>query len=70
MTGFEVQFSDDGNQVCIIPKPTISTSDFHALIKSLRKQGYKFMIPADERCGYIFVKRVKKEDTKDLLNDA
>jgi len=59
MKGFEVQYSDDENEVCIIPRPRISTKDFFALIKSFGEQGYKSMIPADERRGYIFVKKVK-----------
>jgi len=59
MEGFEVQYSDDGNEVCIIPRPKISTKDFFALIESFRDQGYKSMIPADEKRGYTFVKKVK-----------
>lgn len=63
MSGFEVQYSDDGNEVCIIPKPTISSVDFHALIRAFKKQKYKYCIGRDERCGYRFVKKYGKDVT-------
>ena len=65
MKGFEVQYSDDAEEeVCIIPKPSISTSDFCVLIEYFQTKGYKYWIPADDRGGYRLVKGNKKYDSK------
>ena len=57
MQGFEVQYSSDsGEEVCIIPKPSISLGDFSMLLDYFGKQGYKYWIPSDERGGHRLVK--------------
>jgi hypothetical protein len=56
MNGFKVEFSEDRNQVCIIPTPFIPFAEFSALVKIYKKKGYKWWLPADERGGYIFSK--------------
>lgn len=55
-----VEHSDDGNQVCVIPNPSISLKEFSTLMKMFVKLGYKWWLPADKRCGYILSK--KQED--------
>ena len=59
-SGYRVEYSDDENQVCVIPDTAIPFEDFIELTKMYRKFGYKWWIPADDRCGYIFTK-YKKE---------
>lgn len=60
--GFTVQYSSDGNEVCIIPDNGIPVKDFVLLTKCFVKLGYKWWLPADERRGYIFAKEVSDED--------
>jgi hypothetical protein len=55
-SGYKVEYSADGNQVCIIPNPSIPVNDMIALQKMYGKLGYKWWLPADERQGYIFSK--------------
>lgn len=62
INGFKVQYSQDTNQVCIIPNPFIPVNDFVEIIKMFGKLGYKWWLPADERCGFIYAKEVKNED--------
>ena len=54
--GFEVEYSDDKNQVCIIPKNSLSLEEFDLLVNFFIKIGYKYCLPADEGCGYLFSK--------------
>lgn len=56
--GFEVQYSDDGNEVCFIPKLFIGTEIFSFMCDYFYSEGYKWWVPADERCGYRFVKEL------------
>ncbi len=60
-TGYSVEYSADGNEICIIPKLTIPFYDFDAIVKAYRKLGYIWWLPADERRGYRFSKCAKKE---------
>ena len=62
MKGFEVQYSDDESEICIIPKPSISTGIFFAVVDYFHKQGYKYWLPADERRGYILAKNLRKDN--------
>ena len=55
--GWEVQYSEDQNEVCIIPHFGIDTSDFSMLLKYFQEKGYRYWVPPDERCGYRFVKK-------------
>ena len=54
--GFSVEYSDDRQQVCIIPKYFISTEELTLLINFYIKMGYIRWIPSDERQGYFFRK--------------
>jgi hypothetical protein len=56
-TGYRVEYSDDDNEVCIIPMTGIPTEDYFLLIEMFGANGYKWMVPADERRGYRFVKK-------------
>lgn len=56
---YKVEYSSDGNEVCIIPIVGIPTDDMFALIKSFKKQRFNHHIPSDSRCGYTFVKSPK-----------
>ena len=58
--GFEVQYSEDLEEVCIIPKPLIDSHDLLALIYVFEEKGYEYHIPADERRGFRFVKKTYK----------
>ncbi len=51
-----IEYSQDENEVCVIPQPDISFDDFNVLIKLFGKKGYRWWLPADERCGYRFAK--------------
>jgi hypothetical protein len=53
---YKVQYSDDESEVCVIPSPSISTSDLKLLVKHFSKNGYKWWKPADERRGFTFSK--------------
>lgn len=61
-SGFKVEYSKDGKQVCIIPMPLITTVDFDLLVNYYIKQGYKNWLPADHRRGFIFEKEKQDED--------
>lgn len=61
MNGYRVEYSADGNQICIIPYFTIPLDDFFALVKMYGDLGYKCWLTADERCGYIFAKEVRQD---------
>jgi len=54
MKGYRVEFSQDQKTVCIVPRPFIPADHFFVLSAVLVKEGYKWMIPSDERCGYLF----------------
>jgi hypothetical protein len=54
--GYSVEYSKDGEQVCIIPNLTIPTNHFTALINMYIDLGYKRWLPTDGRRGYIFAK--------------
>jgi hypothetical protein len=57
-----VEYDEKKEQVCIIPSPSIPTEEFFALIDVFGKQGYKYFLRADERCGYILSKRRPGEE--------
>lgn len=63
--GFRVEYSEDWNQVCIIPMPTVPAHDFAKIMKLYNTLGYKYWLPSDKRCGYILAKKVKN-DIKNL----
>jgi hypothetical protein len=54
--GFKVEYSADGQQVCIIPNRTIPSEDFFMLSEMYVKLGYKWWLPSDVRGGYILSK--------------
>ncbi len=58
--GYRVEYSDDLNEVCIIPHSFISIDHMTAITDMYIKLGYKFWLPADERRGFIYVKDKKK----------
>lgn len=60
--GFRVEYSKDRNEVCIIPDSFIPMQDFIDVVKMYGTLGYKYWLPADERCGYIFSKKKGKVD--------
>lgn len=54
---FKVEYSHDMNEVCIIPMPFISCEHFGRILELYSDLGYKYWLPADERCGYILSKK-------------
>lgn len=56
--GFEVQYSDDGNEVYIIPMIAVPFDDLLLLCDYYIHKGYKWWLPSDHRCGYRFVKEL------------
>ena len=54
---FTVTYSEDGNEVRLVPEPSINAEDFFHLIKSFRKQGFRLQIPDDRGHAYRFVKK-------------
>ena len=69
MEGYRVEYTKNGDEVCIIPEPTIPFDDFRALSEIYIEQGYKYWIPADHRRGYRFSKVIpeKKEETPETI---
>ncbi len=55
-TSYRVEHDSD-DQVCIIPKPFISMTEFFAITKIYSNMGYKYWLPVDERGGYILSKK-------------
>lgn len=53
---YRIEHSEDGNEVCIIPNPSIATDIFCFLSESFTAIGYKYWLPADYRCGYLLCK--------------
>lgn len=58
--GYKVEYSQDRNEICIIPYPSIPCDDFIAFVAMYRELGYKYWLPADERKGFIFAKEKSK----------
>jgi len=54
--GYTVQYSDDMNEVCIIPHPAIDLEHFAYLTKMYNELGFKWWLPADNRRGYLYCK--------------
>jgi len=64
-----IEYSDDGNEVCIIPKRTIRMMDLCSLMDHFYKEGFKWWVPADERCGYTLVKINGPLSNRDACED-
>ena len=62
-SAYEVEYSEDQNEICIIPKKFIPFDDFVALTKMYSEMGYKYWLPTDNRRGYRF-RRNKEEEEK------
>lgn len=80
MDGYRVEYSQDDNEVCIIPAPMINIEHFCALTTMYNQKGYKWWLPADDRRGYLFCRdtdlyykknpeldRKKINDSKEVL---
>lgn len=63
MAGYKVEFSEDGKTICIIPTDFIPLEHFCALVRVMASEGYEWMLPADERCGYLFTNEKPGEKT-------
>ena len=59
MKGLEVQLSEDGNEVCIIPRPYMPMQDFRFICDYYAQQGFDKWVASDERGGHRFVKETK-----------
>jgi len=55
-----IEYSPDGNEVCIIPQPTMTLTELAELMDNFSKEGFKWWVPADERNGYRLVKEHEK----------
>ncbi len=60
MTAYKVEHSEDGNEVCIIPEPTMSIEEIRLLVKLYSDLGYNWWVASDERRGYTLAK-IKRE---------
>ncbi len=58
-SGYKVEYSIDGEEVCLIPQPMITSAQMHALVKHFIEKGYKWWKPSDHRGGYVFSKSNK-----------
>lgn len=58
---YTVEYTNEGNEVCIIPMPSIPFDDFKALSDLYIEQGYQYWLPADHRRGYRFSKVIPAE---------
>ncbi len=56
MTGFTIEYSFDLRTVWIIPKDGILLDDMDFLMKHLKKNGFKYWLPADDTGAYILSK--------------
>jgi hypothetical protein len=54
--GYKVEYSEDMNEVCLIPFPSIDLHEFCNLTKQFGLLGYKWWLPADDRRGYLYCK--------------
>lgn len=61
-SGYKVEYTDNDDEICIIPWPAIPFEDFNELIKMYIKLGYICWHPSDERRGFIFSKKKKELD--------
>jgi hypothetical protein len=57
---FIIEYSEDEDEVCIIPFPHIPLDHFCEIVKTFGELGYKWWIPADERCGYRYIKNKER----------
>jgi hypothetical protein len=58
--GYRVEYSEDENEVCIIPMPALPMEDFFELTSMYIRLGYKWWLPADDRRGYLISKEKKE----------
>ena len=57
--GWEVQYSHDEQEVCLIPRDRISFDDLDMITKHFNEKGYSVWIRSDSRKGYNFSKQKK-----------
>lgn len=65
-SGYRVEYTSDLDEVCIIPWPSIPIEDSVEISKMYGKLGYKYWLPADERRGFIFSKKPKNIEQKEI----
>jgi hypothetical protein len=68
-----IEYSEDGNEVCLMPNPSISLTLMTALMRMQQTIGFKYWLPSDERLGYRFAKEmtdVLKEECKKALGEG
>jgi hypothetical protein len=59
-----VEYSLDGNEVCIIPNFMMPFDHLIAISRMYADLGYTIWLPSDERRGYIFSKLKLNENTQ------
>ncbi len=62
--GFRIEYSDDEEQVCIIPNRLIPFLHFNAILEAFISLGYVWLLPADQRRGYILSKNKPNNDSE------
>lgn len=60
MTGFTVEYSEDGKTVYVIVNEGIYLHDMSMLMKQFKRHGFKHWLPGDERGAYVFFQRKAK----------
>lgn len=53
-----IEYSEDGNEVCLKPDPVMPLDLMADLINLHGEKGFKWWVPADRRCGYRFVREL------------
>lgn len=59
MKGWEVQYSEDDQEVCIIPRDSMPFDDLDLITKFFNDKGYTLWVKSDNRKGYNFLKPKK-----------
>ena len=53
-----IEYSEDGNEVCLIPDPVMPIEPMQDLIDLHGAKGFNWWVPADQRRGYRFVREL------------
>lgn len=62
--GYRVEFSDDGDQVTVVPCNWVTSADLNLLINFFQMEGFKYVRTCARTGGYRFVKE-RPMDTDD-----
>lgn len=56
-----IEYSEDGNEVCLIPDPVVPLDIMRDLIDLHGSKGFRWWVPSDNRRGYRFVRELNSK---------